>query len=83
MRKLIVALGLAGALSLAGSVGVFAAAPGGYGSQPGYSVASCDGQIHGSFGAFGGRYNNFAGGADGQLTGANNSGAAAYCQSLR
>ena len=47
----------------------------GYGTQPGFAVAlshtECAG--HGAFGAFG-KDNNFAGGADGQATGAANSG---------
>ena len=46
-----------------------------YGTQPGFTVANshtpCAG--HGAFGAFG-KDNNFAGGANGQLTGFNNSG---------
>ena len=46
-----------------------------YGTQPGYAKANentpCAG--HGSFGAWGKDY-NFAGGADGQQTGFNNSG---------
>ncbi len=46
----------------------------GYGTQPGFAVANshteCAG--HGAFGAFG-KDNNFAGGANGQATGANNS----------
>jgi hypothetical protein len=40
--------------------------------------AGACGQMHGAFGAFG-KENNFAGGADGQQTGANNS--AKLCQS--
>lgn len=46
----------------------------GYGTQPGYAKANantpCAG--HGAFGAFG-KDNNFAGGANGQLTGYYNS----------
>ena len=46
-----------------------------YGTQPGFDVANgnteCAG--HGAFGAFG-KDNNFAGGANGQQTGLNNSG---------
>jgi len=46
-----------------------------YGTQPGFAKATantpCAG--HGAFGAFG-KDNNFAGGADGQQTGFNNSG---------
>ena len=46
-----------------------------YGTQPGFDVANdkteCAG--HGAFGAFG-KDNNFAGGANGEQTGLNNSG---------
>ena len=44
----------------------------GYGTQPGYGVASDCGTMHGSFNAFGKNF-NMAGGADGQQTGINNS----------
>jgi len=60
--------------AVAGLAAPASAAGGGYGSQPGYGVANantiCAG--HGAFGAFG-KDNNFAGGANGQLTGYYNS----------
>jgi hypothetical protein len=62
-----------------------------YGTQPGYTQASCNGAAHGAFGAFDGDYNlgDFGGtpgyhnGAVGQesgATGSNNSTAAANCR---
>jgi hypothetical protein len=64
--------------AIAGATPAFAGSAGdgsGYGTQPGYDTAQtnsngCAG--HGSFGAFGKDY-NFSGGANGQLTGYNNS----------
>ena len=43
-----------------------------YGTQPGFGVASACGTMHGAFNAFG-KDANFAGGANGQQTGLNNS----------
>jgi hypothetical protein len=76
MRRLLTAMAagalVGGALAL-GSL-TAAAADDSYCSQPGCTQAFgetiCAG--HGSFGAFG-QDNNFAGGADGELTGLNNS----------
>lgn len=46
-----------------------------YGTQPGFAVANANTECagHGAFGAFG-KDNNFAGGANGEQTGLNNSG---------
>jgi Spy/CpxP family protein refolding chaperone len=73
MKRKMVAFLAAGALMLA-SAGAVAASDN-YNPPP--NAGAC-GQMHGSFGAFG-KENNFAGGADGQQTGANNS--AKLCQS--
>lgn len=77
MKKLATAAAAVAFVLAAGAPAV--AAGGGYGSQPGYEVANahttCAG--HGAFGAFG-TYgtvqHDFRGGANGQATGANNSG---------
>lgn len=61
---------LAICLSAAGPAS--AAAPGGYGSQPGFEVAASNTECAGH-GAFGSKENNFKGGADGTQTGINNS----------
>jgi hypothetical protein len=67
--SLVMTAGFAGA-AFAGNAGDGS----GYGTQPGFAVSqsntTCSG--HGAFGAFGKDY-NFAGGANGQATGANNS----------
>ncbi|TML69869.1 MAG: hypothetical protein E6G13_09285 [Actinobacteria bacterium] len=75
MKKLATLAAVAAALAV--PAGAFADASGdgsGYGTQPGFLVAlshtECAG--HGAFGAFG-KDNNFAGGANGQLTGYYNS----------
>jgi hypothetical protein len=78
MKKVAVLAGLPAVFLLATALPAHADASGdgsGYGTQPGYETAiansgGCAG--HGSFGAFG-KDNNFAGGADGQQTGINNS----------
>jgi len=76
MRKKLIILGAAALMSVPAFAGTaFAGSAGdgsGYGTQPGYSKASDCGTYHGAFGAFGKDY-NFAGGADGQATGAANS----------
>jgi hypothetical protein len=77
MKKPLVTLACICALVLLPAVGLAGNAGDGsdYGTQPGFTVANeqtpCAG--HGSFGAWGKDY-NFAGGADGQQTGLNNSG---------
>ena len=65
MRKLIVAATACAALALP------SAAMAGNNYNPNPNASQC-GQYHGAFGAFG-KDNNFAGGADGQATGAANS----------
>lgn len=63
------------AICLSGAAPAAAAAPGGYGSQPGFEVAMSNTECagHGAFGAFGGKDDNFKGGANGTQTGINNS----------
>lgn len=98
MKRLFVGIGIAAVAALGFGTTV-ALASDSYGT-PGTSQASCDGQAHGSFGAFG-KGQNFGAsgeawvdanygeagsgpngvGANGQLTGANNSGASAACNS--
>jgi hypothetical protein len=74
MRKLIYTGAAVAAVALTGLTAP-AYAGGGYGSQPGFEVSNsqtpCAG--HGAFGVFG-PHESMAGGADGQATGANNSG---------
>jgi Spy/CpxP family protein refolding chaperone len=65
---------LAAAALMAASAGAVSASDN---YNPNTTASEC-GQAHGSFGAFG-KDSNWAGGADGQLTGANNS--AKGCQS--
>jgi hypothetical protein len=67
MKRKMVALLAAGALLL-GTAGVVSA---GDSYNPNPNASAC-GQYHGAFGAFG-KDNNFARGANGQQTGANNS----------
>lgn len=96
MRRFFAGMGIA-ALATIGFGTTVAFASDSYGT-PGTSHASCDGQAHGSFGAFG-KGQNFGAsgedwvdlnygesgsgpngvGANGQLTGDNNSDAAAAC----
>ena len=87
MRKFITMTAVA-AVALA--IPTSAMAGSGYGTQPGYDNASCNGSAHGSFGAFGAtgdvRHDNGPNspdginGADGTATGAANSGAAQACK---
>ena len=76
MKRMILTLAIAGAATF-GMSGVTSADSGDYcgsssnGCLHSGADTSCAG--HGSFGAFGGRDNNFAGGASGDRTGYNNS----------
>ena len=74
MKKLVILAAVPAALVCLGAAPAFAGDGTGYGTQPGFTVATshtdCAG--HGAFGAFGKDY-NFAGGANGRQTGINNS----------
>ncbi len=76
MKRIILTLAIAGAATF-GMSGVAAADSGNYcgSSSNGCDHSSANTQCsgHGSFGAFGGRDNNFAGGASGDRTAYNNS----------
>lgn len=76
MKRLLTLTACAAALALPAAAGAGNSGDGSeYGTQPGFAVAmsntACAG--HGSFGYFG-KDNNLAGGANGYLTGLNNSG---------